>query len=145
MSRLGARLLFVSVASSVLLAEYLCFSNVPLVPAPGGGPPFGLSASYLPVSPQVGHALVIGQPLLTFPLGTVVASTFRNSAYSSVSSLHGWPRLVFLCATPFGFASGQAVRGNLVWLSVLNFLSQVLLLALAARLVSVVRRREAAA
>ena len=127
----------------VFLTEYLCFSNIPLVSRPGGGPPFGVMESFLPASPGWGPALAFAQPLLCFPIGTVVTRTFTG--YSpSVDSLAGWHKVVFRMAAPFGIQSFSAVRLNLLWLSASNSLVQVGLAALSFLIVRRFRRPEAA-
>ena len=125
----NARVLRALCLTTCLLAEYLCFSNVPMVPSPGGGPPFGTMASFLPAPPALAHALDIAQPVLCFPVGTIVRRTFEHAMYS-VDTLHGWPRAIFTVLTPLGFSSVHALRLNLLWLSALNVSIQVAFIAL---------------
>jgi len=122
------------------LAEYLCFSHVPLVPSPAGGAPFGAMASFLSVPPVVGRGLVLAQPIVCFPLGTVVTRTFTDLSYSP-GTLVGWPRAVLLVAAPLGVHSLHAIRFNLLWLSTLNLLVQVAFISLAFVSVRRIRRR----
>jgi hypothetical protein len=128
----------------LFLTEYLCFSNIPLVPRPGGGAPFGDMESFLPVSPRWGPALAFAQPLLCFPIGTLVTCTFTGYA-PSVDSVAGWPKAVFRMAAPLGIQSFSAVRLNLLWLSAFNSLVQTGLAALAVFTLRRLRRPEAAA
>ena len=141
----NARVLRALCLITCLLAEYLCFSNVPMVPSPGGGPPFGTMASFLPAPPVLAHALDLAQPVVCFPVGTVVRRTFEHASYSSVDTLHGWPRAVFIVVAPLGVQSLHALRLNLLWLSTFNSLIQVAFIALLLAGARRLRRRAAAA
>jgi hypothetical protein len=138
----GPRWFLVASALVLGLLGYLCFSNIPLVPAPGGGPSFSMY-SYLPVGPRLGRVLVAAKPVLTFPVGTTYLLAFRTYA-ASTQPPRGWRGLLHSVGAPFGLQSQEAVRLNLAWLAALNFLAQVALVLIVAAALRRIARRTAA-
>ena len=124
----------------VALAEYLCFSNLPLEPqlifdlVPSA---YAESVSYVVAPAPVRRLLSTLQPLAVFPLGTLHRTVFTAPASSPLATLRGplrrltWP----------SFPDPRPLRFRVLCVSAANFLLQLLVIAGGAWLVWRLRKR----